>query len=83
MTEANIATDDLMRRLLAQRTPAERLQMCARMYSTARALVLAGLLSDGEQQASAEMRRRFFLRFYGNEFTQSQSEAILKAIFRT
>lgn len=76
MTEPNMAAGDLTLRLLARRTAAVRLQTCSRMFSTAKVLVLAGLLAEGGQQTSTETRRRLFLRLYGNEFTWSQREAI-------
>lgn len=69
-----------MRRLLAQRTPAERLRMCSRMFSTAKALALAGITSADGPTAVSDQRRRLFLRFYRNEFTEPQRGAIIAAI---
>lgn len=83
MTGGNIAVDDLVRQLLAKRTPAERLQMCSRMFATAKALVLARWPGESFEQTPVEIRRQLFLRFYGKEFTQKQTEDILQAISRT
>ena len=80
MTEGELAAEGLMRSLFAQRTPTERLRMCARMFSTARALALAGMTdADGPMDAS-DQRRRLFLRFYGDEFTEPQRGAVIAAI---
>ena len=80
MTEGELAAEDLLRRLLAQRTPAERLRMCSRMFSTAKALALAGMTDADGPMVASDQRCRLFLRFYENEFTEPQRSAILAAI---
>ena len=80
MTESFVAADDLLRRLAMMRTPAERLRMCARMFSAAKTLVLAGMTSDLGEMTPVETQRQLFLRFYGKEFTDVETEAILEAI---
>ena len=80
MTDTVTTAEDLVRRLAMQRTPAERLRMCARMFSTAKTLALAGILREHKDLTPLETRRQLLLRFYGNEFTGPQTEAILEAI---
>lgn len=75
-----LSAEDRMRKLMAQRTPAERLQMCSRMFAGARTLMQAGM---AQQQGGAEvpdMRRQLFLRLYGADFSEDQRDTILKAL---
>lgn len=57
--------------LVRQKTPLERLKMCADMFDMARSLILASL-GDGANQ-----RRELFLRFYGQDFNAAKKEKIL------
>jgi len=77
--EAGNASDALIRCMLADKSPAERMQMCSRMLSTVKPLVLAGT-SEKKELTPVGARRELFVRLYGREFTQAQCEAILKAI---
>ena len=82
MSAAQLSTDGLIRRLVMQRTAADRLRMCSHMFSTAKALALAGITAQGDTTEISDQRRRIFLRFYGNEFTEPQRDVILAAITR-
>ena len=79
MIEGNTAADAIVRRMLAGRTPEERLLMCARTYSTAKALALVGA-PHGATQTQRETRRLLFMRFYAGDHSEQQREAILEAI---
>ena len=75
-----LSAEDHMRKLMAQRTPAERLQMCCRMFAGAKTLMQAGM---AQQQGGAEvldMRRQLFLRLYGADFSEDQRDTIMKAL---
>ncbi len=75
-----LSAEDRMRKLMAQRTPAERLQMCSRMFAGAKTLRQAGM---AQQQGGAEvpdMRRQLFLRLYGADFSENQRDTIMKAL---
>ena len=52
--------DEPYRRMLLRRSPAERLCMACRMFSSARALVRAGMPAT----SGAQIRRQMFLRLY-------------------
>lgn len=65
--------DELYRRLLLERSPAERLRMGADMFTTARELCLASLRRAGE----TDLRVGLFLRFYGAEFAPEARDAIV------
>ncbi len=73
MNEAN----QVMRSLIARRSPSDRLRMSANMFTTARALAQAGITAHHPNIDKPAMRREIFLRFYGNEFAPTQREAIV------
>ena len=75
-----LSAEDRMRELMAQRTPAERLQMCSRMFAGAKTLMQAGMAQQQGGAEVADMRRQLFLRLYGADFSENQRDAILKAI---
>jgi hypothetical protein len=66
------------RDMMMARTPVERLKMASRMFSTAKALVRAGLLHQYGHLEPQELRRHIFLRFYGNDFSEAEREKILE-----
>lgn len=62
MTDTTPEVARLVRELSARKTGAERLQMGAGMFETARTMVLASLPPGLPEQ---EIRRRLCARFYG------------------
>lgn len=56
-------------------SPATRLEMASRMFSTAKALALAGL-SPEEGASPASVRERLFRRLYGGDFSAQEVERI-------
>ena len=67
--------NDLLRRL----SPAERLAMCCRMFTTAKSLARAGIVQAGAQTAAAT-RKQLFLRFYGRDFTEPERARIISGL---
>ena len=63
--------------LFAKLTGEERMLMGLEMFETARKIVLS---SFPENLSENEIRKRLFLRFYGNEFTKEQIEEIFERI---
>ena len=69
------------RSMLLALEPAERVKMGCRMFSTAMALVSAGIRHELKGKASpGEIRRRLFLRLYGNDFSESELQEILSSL---
>ena len=56
--------------------PGVRLAMASRMFSTAKALALAGLQLEGGS-ATASVREQLFRRLYGGEFDALEVERIV------
>ena len=70
------------RSMLLALEPAERVEMGCRMFSTAKALASAGIRHELKGKAGpGEIRRKIFLRFYGNDFSESELKEILSALF--
>jgi hypothetical protein len=63
------------REMLMARTPEERITMGARMFDTARAMVLASFPSD---LSFEERRRRLFERLYGDDIPPDRRPAALR-----
>lgn len=68
----------LVRDLMMQRTPAERLAMGFEMFDASRRLMLAGMKADDPMS----VRERLFLRCYGSDFDAATRDRILAAIRR-
>jgi hypothetical protein len=69
--------DELYRRMLLRRSPVERLCMACRMFSSARALVRAGIPAT----SGAQMRRRMFLRLYAADMPDDRlRERAIRAV---
>ncbi len=77
-----LSAEDRMRKLMAQRTPAERLRMCSRMFAGARTLMQAGMAQQEGRKNASDMRRQLFLRLYGADFSENQRDTILKALLQ-
>ena len=60
MNDTPLDVDELYRRMLLRRSPAERLCMACRMFSSARALARAGMPTT----SASQIRRQMFLRLY-------------------
>ena len=57
------------------KTGEEKLLIALSMFETARELVISSLPNNFSEK---ELRRELFLRFYGNDFSKSEKEKILK-----
>ena len=63
-------------------TPEERLAMACRMFSTAKALVRAGIPNKGSV-TPGEFRGFLFLRLYGEDFNEDDRAKILARLRST
>ena len=69
-----------LRRLMQSRSPAERLAMACSMFTTAKALVQAGILQEYGELQPQEMRRLMFQRMYGQDFAEAEKEKIINSL---
>ncbi len=77
MKDTAARADEHYRRLMAERTPAERVEIACGMFETARELVRAGILMQHGTEGVAHMRRHLLLRFYGPDFSEEKMRRIL------
>ena len=80
MSSALGEVDARFRGMMQKLTPAERLAMACRMFSTARALVVAGLLSRNRDLTGLRLRRALLQRLYGRDLGAEQLDRISIAL---
>ena len=68
------------RDLLMSKTGQQRLFMGFSMYDTARQIVRSAIYNSRPEITDEEMKKEIFLRFYGNEFSPSESEKFLTVL---
>lgn len=78
MNDTHPEMRDVQRRLLMERTPAERLAMGCAMFDTARALMRAGLGDAAGTDDSVAMRVRLFERTYARDFDAATAARIVE-----
>lgn len=83
MNDTSPQMEQEYRRMLMGRSGEERLKMGCSMYSTARTLVQASVLSKTPHLSPAAMRRALFLRIYGTDFDRETRKKIIQALERT
>ena len=80
MKDTSDAVEAKFREMVLARSPAERLAMACGMFTTAKALIRAGLLQECGDLDRAELRRRIFFRLYGDDFDEVDKEKILSLL---
>jgi hypothetical protein len=66
--------------MILSKSPLERLKMASRMHDSARKLAISGILKERPHLEVSRLRARLFLRMYGNDFTATERERIIKKI---
>jgi hypothetical protein len=64
------------RKMLLERSGQERLKMGCSMHATAQALAKASILNQHPNADPAELKRLFFLHFYGTDFEPKERKRI-------
>jgi hypothetical protein len=82
MSDGPIDMEAHFRQMLLAETPARRLAMGCGMFSTAKALIRAGIVSEFGGSEPEDLRQRIFLRLYGRDFDVSRQENILRCLKR-
>jgi hypothetical protein len=68
MTDTSPRVERRYRKMLLERSGADRLKMGCSMFATARTLVIASVRAKEPSASPAAVRRALFLRFYGGDF---------------
>lgn len=69
-----------MAKMIASRTPVQRLRMASSMFSSAKKIMKAGLQNEKCSLNEAQLRTQMFLRLYGEFYTHDEIRKILKTI---
>jgi hypothetical protein len=64
--------------MILSKSPLERLKMASRMHDSARKLVISGILKGRPHLEVSRLRAQLFLRMYGDDFTATERERIIK-----
>lgn len=81
MNDTPEAVETRYRAMLMALSGPERLAMGGRMHRTARALMRAGILAElGPDADEAEVRRRIFLRLYGDDLAEPHRSRALERV---
>jgi len=68
------------RELMMRKSGEQRLLMGCSMYDTAKQIVRSAIYNSRPGITDAEIKREIFLRFYGQEFSESDREKLLSAL---
>ena len=79
MNDTSVEVEERFLKLMLARSPAERLAMACRMFSTAKALVRAGIKEEHGLIDPYELREHMFLRLYGQDFGETEKAKILNS----
>lgn len=80
MYDTSPEIEERMARMIAEKTPAERLRMASSMFDAAKKLMIAGLLRENSTLNEAQLRARIFLRLYGDCFSKEEVKRIMEHI---
>ncbi len=80
MNDTSAKIKQLYNEMLLSKSPLERLRMASRMYDSVKKLAISGLLKDRQHLDPSRLRGELFLRIYGNDFSVTEKERIMKKI---
>jgi hypothetical protein len=76
MNDTSLDIEARVARMMASKTPRERLRMASSMFDTGRMLVEAGLRNKYGELTEAQIRGRVFVRMYGEDFSDEEIRKI-------
>lgn len=82
MDDTPEAIERKFRRMLMKRSGQERLKMGCSMHATAQALAKASISNQHPNADPAELKRLFFLHFYGADFEPEERKRIASALVK-
>ena len=80
MKDTSDAIEAKFREMILARSPSECLAMACGMFATAKELVRAGILQESGDLDPTELRRRIFLRLYGDDFEAAEKDKIIRLL---
>ena len=80
MNDTSLKVSEQFQRLLMRKPPEERLRMGCSMFDAAKTMAKSSILGQFPDISSTDMKKKIFLRFYKEEFSEIQREKILNAL---
>lgn len=80
MHDTPLHIEQRLSRMMAQKSPSQRLQMAGSMFDAGRELIAAGLRRQYGNLSHAQLRGHIFLRIYQADFQPAEIEKIMKRI---
>ena len=80
MNDTSSKIKQLYNEMLLSKSPLERLRMASGMYDSVKQLAISGILKEKQHLDPSRLRRELFLRIYGNDFSVTEIERIMKKI---
>jgi hypothetical protein len=77
MNDTPVTIEDKYREMIMSCSPADRIAMACRMFSSARSLTAAGIRQRSPDLGADEIKQRIFLRFYSHEYGETELQEIL------
>jgi hypothetical protein len=68
------------RELMMRKSGQQRLVMGCSMYDTAKEIVRSAIYNSRPGITDAEIKRKIFLRFYGQEFSEADRKKLISAL---
>lgn len=83
MNDTSPEMDAKMRELMRAKSPSERAQMGWSMFITSRILVREAILRENPTISEVDLRKEFFLKFYGDDCSQEMKDLFFKYVEQT
>lgn len=65
---------------IMQKTPSERIEMGCAMFAEFRHSIIQAILRENPSISDSALRQEFFLKVYGQEYTEQELQKILTAL---
>ena len=80
MKDTSFEMEEKVREIIRQKTPQERLEMASSLFALSRQLVIQAILREKPDISDSELRLEFFVKFYGQDYTEEDLQKILVAL---
>ena len=78
MNDTDLKSALMLHQMMLNKSPEERFMMGCSMFSFAKNIVKSSILANNKHISPGELKKHFFLRFYGNEMDDKTRKKIAK-----
>ena len=83
MNDTHPAIEMKMQEMFEKKSPTERIEMGMSMDETSKKLIIQAILRSNPNLSKIQLKQEFFLKFYGDDFSPSEREKILRYLEKT